>query len=248
MKRLMFFSIFIFFFTLFLSTENITSKFNEGNIKYKEGKFREALDSYSKESKNILNWKLFYNMGDCYFKLDDFVNAKIYFLKAQRLKPFDSSIQKNLDVVNLKLNIKSKSNDDNFIRIVLLKIESIFSLNFISILLLIIIIISNFFIIMLVLSGRKRILLYGITFSLISLFLIYGYHMYRVKKIHSRNMGVVLSEKARLRSGPGEENTVLYNVALGVKLKIIEQSGNWIYVSESDSIAGWIKKIYIQKI
>jgi len=45
-----------------------------------------------------------------------------------------------------------------------------------------------------------------------------------------------------LRSGPGEDNTVLFKVNPGLEVRIIDRRGEWVQVTASERIAGWIEK------
>jgi len=241
MKRLIFLLSLLFFIFSMSFADNSTF-FENGNNEYKKGDYSKALEYYGKAGRNISNWKIYFNMGNCYFKSDNFLKAKIYYLRALRLKPFDKSLRKNLEITNSKLGLKWKTDDEGFVEKVFLKIESFLSLNTISFFLLVSVIVFNFFFIRILLTGKNRFLLYAIFFSMIAMISLGGYHSYLVHKVNTHNIGVVKFDQSALLSGPGEGNTTLYNVVEGIKLKVLENSGEWVYVSASDTIAGWIKK------
>ncbi len=52
---------------------------------------------------------------------------------------------------------------------------------------------------------------------------------------------VVWEEDAQLRSGPGGDNTVLFKVNPGLEVRIIDRRGDWVQVTASERIAGWIE-------
>lgn len=151
-----YFIILILFFFLFLQThgDSINSEFEKGNKEFSSNNYQAALDIFLKISENVSNWKLFYNTGCTYFKLDDLVSAKIFFLKAEKLKPFDSSIQKNLKIIDKKMNNSIKFSDDDFITKFIKRIETILSVNLVSLLLLLAVFILNYFIFLLMKKGR----------------------------------------------------------------------------------------------
>ena len=78
-----------------MSQEN----FDKANSLYEEGKYEEALSFYLEIEKTGEHWKLFYNTGNCYYKLKNYLKAKIYYLKAERLNPFEPSVRKNIGIV-----------------------------------------------------------------------------------------------------------------------------------------------------
>jgi tetratricopeptide (TPR) repeat protein len=224
--------------------------FDKANQLYEEGKYTEALNQYLEIEKAGSHWKVFYNIGDCYYKLNQPVRAKIYYLKARRLEPFEPSIQKNIEIVNKLLKDKVPASKPDFISRLLMRIESILSLNVLSITLLLLVVIFNGFVFMLIKKGKSRFILYGVSFSLILAVLFAGYHIHRVNKYNRRNIAVIIKKDAQLRSGPGENNTVLFKVNPGLEVKIIDQLGNkkWLQVSASSEIAGWIEAESLEQI
>ncbi|MCP5102811.1 MAG: SH3 domain-containing protein [bacterium] len=228
--------------------DNFRQQFDRANQLYEEGNYSEALPLYHEVEKEVSHWKLFYNTGNCYYKLNDFVRAKIYYLRAQRLQPFDVSIQKNIDIVNKGFNDNIEAEKPDFISRVALRIESVISMNIVSVVLLITVILLNLFIFILLKRGKSRFRLYGVSFSLVIVLVMAGYHMYRTGKPDRGNTAVIVKVDTQLRSGPGENNTVLFKVNPGVKVKIIEESRNWVQVSASAQVAGWIPESSIERI
>jgi len=227
---------------------NPQAQFDRANRLYEEGKMSEALPLFTRLEKNVSNWKLFYNIGNCYFKLDQPVKAKIYFLKAQRLNPFEESIQKNIDIANKRLNDKIPYPKPDFISRLLLRIESVFPMNVVSIILLLFIVVFNAFVFLWIKKGKKRWIIYGVSFSLVLLLMAGIYTIYRADKYSQRSIAVITGENSQLRSGPGENNTVLFKVNPGLQVKIIDQSRDWIQVSASSDIAGWIETENVERI
>lgn len=223
-------------------------RFAEANQLYEDGNYAEALRIYREIETNGSHWKLFYNIGNCYFKLNQLVQAKIYYLKAQRYHPFEHSIQNNIDIVNKYLNEKNPYPKPDFISRVLLRIESIISLNVLSIMLLVFIFIFNGFLFMWIKKGKNRLIIYGVFFSLFLSLLAGTYHIYRVGKYNQGNIAVITKGNSQLRSGPGENNTVLFKVNPGLQVKIIDHSRNWLQVTASSDIAGWIEAENLERI
>jgi SH3-like domain-containing protein len=106
----------------------------------------------------------------------------------------------------------------------------------------------NLFIFLLVKKGKNRVLIYGVSFSLILSLLFFSYHAYRINKQNLRDTAVIVTAESTLRSGPGETNTILFKVNPGIKVKIIDKSREWVQVSASKEIAGWIEENHIERI
>ncbi|MCP4157456.1 MAG: tetratricopeptide repeat protein [bacterium] len=231
-----------------LSASVSQDRFDAGNALYEEGKYAEALAVYHEIEKNGVHWKLFYNTANCYYKLNNFIKAKIYYLRAQRLKPFEPSIEKSIGIIDKRFSDKIGEEKFDFLTMVALKIENFVPLNVVSILLLLVVILLNGFIFLLLKNGKSRGLLYGVSFSLVIVLLTAGYHIYRTGKLNVRDTAVIVKADSQLHSGPGEQNTILFKVNPGLKVKIIDSSRNWLQVSASSRIAGWIEEKHLERI
>ena len=77
---------------------------DQGNKAYQSGDFRGALNYYDEVLQSQRqSAPLYYNIGNCYYRLDEFGKAVLFYERAARLKPNDRDIQHNLAVVNTKL-------------------------------------------------------------------------------------------------------------------------------------------------
>lgn len=81
-----------------------TISFEQADSAYVSGDFSSALSAYEK----ILNSQgssaaLYYNIGNCYYRLGKYAKAVIAYERSLRLDPSDSDTRANLDFVNSKL-------------------------------------------------------------------------------------------------------------------------------------------------
>ena len=224
------------------SAEDFQQRFDSANDLYEKGLYTEALELYRTVENSLFSWKLFYNMGNCQFKLNRFIEAKIYYLRARQLKPLQSSIGNNIQIVDKNFKDKIPEKEIDFLGRVVLKVESLISLNFISYLLIVFIIMFNFSLFILVRRRRNKWALYGLFFFLLLSIFTSMVHIYRVQKRNSQNTAVIIRDNAQLRSGPGQDNTLLFKVNPGLEVRIIDRSNGWLQVSASSDIAGWIQE------
>ncbi|WP_424244172.1 hypothetical protein Dip510_001364 [Elusimicrobium posterum] len=86
------------FVPLFLS-----AGIKEGDDFYRQGQFVHALEEYEKAVSGYpKNAYLYYNIGNCYFKLDMIGKSLAYYQKAFELNPRDPSIRHNLNLALTK--------------------------------------------------------------------------------------------------------------------------------------------------
>lgn len=76
---------------------------------YDSGDFKKALQWYeSKLFSNGHSAAILYNIGNCFYKLDDLPRALVYYERASRLAPRDSDIRENLNLVCRKLSLEER--------------------------------------------------------------------------------------------------------------------------------------------
>jgi uncharacterized protein YgiM (DUF1202 family) len=68
-----------------------------------------------------------------------------------------------------------------------------------------------------------------------------AYHYDRISSQRQMSMAVISEENSVLRSGPGKSNTELFKINPGLEVKILERSRDWVQVSASPQVAGWIE-------
>lgn len=232
----------------FVSSSEMNSSFVFGNDLYEKGEYEKALKIYLNIANKSSNWKIFYNIGNSYFKLGDIIRAKINYLTADRLRPFNKSIKKNLQIIEELLNNNAHLPEPDFLSRTLKKIESVLTINTLSVSLVVILLISAFFMFKLIYSGKLKKHIYGILISFIVLLFLFFYHIERVNDFHNNKLAVVTAPGSQLRSGPGEGNTILFEITPGVTIRIIDVSRDWAQVTASPEIAGWIKINNIEMI
>ncbi|OHE76742.1 MAG: hypothetical protein A2107_06410 [Verrucomicrobia bacterium GWF2_62_7] len=53
---------------------------------------------------------------------------------------------------------------------------------------------------------------------------------------------VVISRRANVRSGPGPDHEVVWEVEKEFPMKVLDASGSWYHVTDDDGLEGWIHK------
>ncbi len=235
---------------LLLVSETKSDLFDKANELYKEKKYKEALQIYNKIEKDIIDWKLYYNIGNSYYRLKDFVKAKIYYLKAKKLNMIEADIDKNINIVNHLFKDIAPERRLEYFRNALGKIESILSINLLTMLLIFFVFIFNIILFLQFWNrkkGRKKFLLYALLVLFVFSTSTALYLSYRHNQNNKRIIAVVLKNNTPLRSGKDMAgNSGIINAGLDVK--IIEVDENWVRIRVTDEIEGWVKKVDIEII
>ncbi len=218
--------------------------FAAANRKYEQGRYAEALPLYLAVARQAHDWQVPYNIGNCHYKLGNYLSAKIYFLKARKLRPLEPAIARNIAMTNRHFRDDAALPAPDFVTRAVQTLESKLSLDALSVLLLLAVLLLNVFLFLLLTRGRSRKLLYALAFSLIVVLSLGACHVGRTAALDRSACAVVRDTEAnsQLRSGPGEDNTVLFKVNPGLEVRIIDRRGEWVQVTASERIAGWIEK------
>ena len=224
------------------AASGVQEDFAAANRKYEEGKFSEALPLYLEVGRRVSDWKVLYDIGNCYYKTGNYLSAKVYYLKARKLQPLEASIARNIAMTNRHFRDVVAVPEPDFVTRTVQLLESKLSLDALSVLLLLAILLLNFFLFLLLSRGRSRKRLYGLGFSLLLVSVVGAYHFSRTAALARSNVAVVWDADARLRSGPDEDNTELFKVNPGLEVRIIDRFRDWVQVAASEQIAGWIEK------
>ncbi|WP_395046697.1 tetratricopeptide repeat protein [Flavobacterium sp.] len=88
----------LYIFLLITQTFWAQTAFNKGNNLYQKGNYEEAITVYESVVKSgKQSAELYFNLGNCYYKLNKVAPAIFNFEKALLLNPNDTEIQNNLD-------------------------------------------------------------------------------------------------------------------------------------------------------
>lgn len=113
---------FIFFVAVYIHFyfHSASSLVKEANNSYMEGEraqtvevrktsFNKALNAFLKledeYDPRFGNGILYFDIGNTYFQLEDYPRAVLYYYRAINLRPFDSNVEKNLNIALKKLNL-----------------------------------------------------------------------------------------------------------------------------------------------
>lgn len=217
------------------------SLFIQGNQQYAEEKYLDAISTYDSIISNGLeSSELYYNLGNCYYKIKDWPYAIWYYKKSLSLNPNNKEALHNLTITKLKTinqieaipQLFYKKWQENLINLLPIKNWQIFTL--ICIWITVIIQMLN------ILTKYKIKYLVPIfnTFSLILLITTYVAY----QKNYNKNEAIIFSSSIMVNSAPSSSSTNLFSLHSGNEIEIIDQIEEWVKVQTADGRDGWIKK------
>lgn len=225
-------------------TPNPQSLFNKGNEFYQKGDYVSAIKNYQKIlDSGDESAGLYYNLGNCYYKLNRTADAIINYERAKLLAPGDDDIDFNLKIANLRTVDRFQTLPTLFLTDWYNSIENMFSSAGWSAIMTIFLWITVLSVAgyMIVWSVFFRKIFFGtafiaLIFSIVSLFFAGRVYNYELNK----DQAIVYSPSAYVKSSPDEKSTDLFILHEGTKVKILDTVGDWKKIKLANGSIGWI--------
>jgi len=216
--------------------------FGKGNQSYEEGKFDLAIQEYEKIlDLGIRNFKVFYNLGNAYFRQNQLGRAIVSYRRALALQPRDEDAKANLSFVKLFTLDKIEEQKINPLSNMLHWFLNLWSVDEFALFATFFYTISMALGILMIFKRSKRYLLVIFATFLIFL-LIFGSSLFAKLYFDSLNYGVVIISQVEVRSGPGEDYILQFTGHEGLEFRVEEEAEGWYRISLPNGIRGWIPK------
>ena len=238
----------IFILSLFICTQSYASEqvFEKGNKQYTDENYSAAILLYdSILTSGLESSELYYNLGNCHYKTNDWANAIWHYEKSLQLNNNEKT-KHNLELVKLKIIDRIEPLPQLFYKkwwinltqtlsTQVWQILTLFGIGFIFILQLI----SQF-------TSLKSKLITKI-FSAITVIILLitqtSYHNNFTKK-----EAIIFSETITVNSAPTSSSTNLFTLHAGSKVEIIDTIGDWINIKIANGNSGWIAQNSIKEL
>ncbi len=234
----------IMIFSSLFSVDNEKKILYSATEAYKTNDFDKALSLYSElEARNQKNPDIYYNIGNCYFRLNRIGLAVLYYKKALLIDSSHSLARKNLNFA-LKFTLdKQDFENQNFLSNIINTAYQSLSLNALAWITLILLTGLVTVIHAMIRKGqdythtKQMMLMIMLAFNLV--FIAWsGTRFYHYKH---NNEAVISSSKVNAYSGPGENYTKLFTIHEGLIIKINKIDNAWTLVSLSNGFSGWVR-------
>ena len=226
--------------------------FQKANELYQKQNFDSAAKIYEHLiEQEFYSAAVYYNLANCYYKLNDVSHAILNYERALKLKPDDDDILFNLKVAQLKVIDKIEAVPEIFYVRWIKKISSLLTPDNWSWIVVACTWIMFLFAAVYVISSTvvmKRIgFLMAVIFFLIStaVFLI-SRESYSNQVRQKR--AVVMSMSSYVKSSPGDNNTDLFVLHEGTRMEILDSYDNWVKIRIANGSIGWVKSVDIEQI
>lgn len=214
--------------------------FLEANQAYENGKYETAANLYQQViDAGIVSGMLYYNLGNCYTKLDKIGKALVNYRRAQYFMPRDGDLSFNLKYVIDQR--KDKIETPEKVNLSKVFLFWYYWLSFNELLYLFLIINLILWTLSIMLIYKRNDLLKWLRILAVCLFLIFGLSFAaKAYSHHALHSGVVIVQEAAVRSGNGINHSTLFLLHEGAEFKVTEQRQDWLKIYIDEGKIGWI--------
>ena len=235
-----------------LLADNNNALAEQANKAYAKQDYNSAIELYKKVIDNgYESFKLYYNLGNAYFKSNQIPSAILYYEKAKKLNPSDEDLNFNLNVANNKIVDKIEAIPELFIKSWIDGFVKMFNTDdwaritivtfCLSLVLLLIYLLSTS------LSIRKLAFWFSIFMFIIAIFtFVFAKHQYN--DLNKIKEGIVFTPTVNIKSSPDQNSVDIFVIHEGLKVRITDQVGDWYEVRIANGSKGWIKSSDVEII
>lgn len=216
---------------------------SQGESLYRQGKFSQALSLYEQELKNHPNDPfLYYNIGNCYFKMGSKGLAAANYYRAFKRAPRDLDIRHNLSLTRAACGerLVPSGVPESIHRLYFaLSVTELTGLLFV--LFWICCLLGCFWVL-----KRKG---FPVLITLLGLWICVAGWWYTRIQWENQTLAVIASPVAEIRSGPGTNFPASASITQGHLLTIQDSKDTWYEVIvKSQGLKGWVEKNAVEKI
>ena len=232
--------------------DNNTQLWEKANAFYTTEDYQQAISLYEQIlSSGKESAKLYFNLGNAYYKAGNMNNALLNFERAKLLSPNDENIDFNIRMANQFVVTSIEPLPLPFFmrwRTSVINMYSSDTWSYISISAFVLfLILIGLFIFSRVVTIRRISFLFGIFVLILSGFT-YSFAAKQKKEIDQRSGAIVFCPRVTVKSAPTATSTDLFLIYEGLKVEITDSIGTWKEIKLADGNEGWLPDSCIVKI
>jgi tetratricopeptide (TPR) repeat protein len=212
---------------------------------YEQKKYDEAILIYeSILSSKLTSPKLYYNLGNCYFKTNQIGKAIYNYELAKKINPKDDDTKVNLKIANTKTIDKIENKENYFIGALKNSILNYFTSTiwaWISVISLIssLFLFFLFFILNSMVLKRVGFFIGIISFIVFVGSMVLGYSSLRLK--NEINYAIILPHELKVHIEPTSNSDTKFSLHEGTKVSVINQISQWVNIKLENGNEGWVE-------
>lgn len=226
--------------------------FSDATELYNNGEYNAAIENYKKILESGKHSAaLYFNMGNCYYKLNYIGPSIYYYEKALLLKPHDSEILNNLAYAqNMRLDAIEVMPQTELAKIYN-RIIDLFTCNqwaYLAVILVLLFVGTYLTYFFMRQANKKRMAFIASLFSLgLGVFCIFMAYL-QIQENKKDNPAIVFSKEVKISSEPNNNSEVVFTLHEGTKVNVLDELDGWEKIRIADGQIGWLLAENIKKL
>ena len=224
--------------------ESPDSLWTAGVQAYNAGMWQDALSEWCEiEAAGMEAPELYYNIGNAYYKLQDYAHSVLYYERALKLNPSYADAKYNLEYLNSIIQDKVEAVPEFFVKTGLRRVSYLMPSGYWAVLFLILLLAAVVMLLLFLLSASKARKKTGFFLSLalaVLALMSLGFGLSQRKVILDTEEAVIMSPVSSVKSSPGVSATDLFVLHEGTKVRVVDSVSGWVEIQLADGRQGWI--------
>jgi tetratricopeptide (TPR) repeat protein len=226
--------------------------FSQANDFYADGYYSEAIGLYKKIlAAGYHSAALYYNIGNAYFRSNEFPSAILFYERAALLAPGDEDIKFNLELARMHTRDRIDAIPEFFLNRWWKGVRDLTgfrnwaklsALAFISSLVMLSVFLLGSSVVI------KKIFFWLAALFLASSIITFSFGFDQRNYMNNHNMAIVFSPVVSVKSSPDINSTDLFVLHEGTRVRVEDSIGNWREIRLSDGNKGWLSKDALEMI
>lgn len=230
----------------------VRNLWDAGNDAYARTEYSQAVSYYdSIQTLGYTGHKLYYNLGNAYFKDGKIGPAILNYERAISLRPTDSDAKHNLQIANGFVKDKIVSVPEFFLSTWIRSLRMAISSNAWASISVLFFVLTLATVLLYLLSGRLVLRKTGFYSAIVSfcLFVVtISFSAMERRNILHPDEAIVMQSSASVRSSPDNSSKELFIIHEGTKVKVVREIGQWQEITIADGNKGWVNTLSIEMI
>ena len=225
---------------------------SEADNAYSNGNYQMAISIYESLLKKEKNAELYYNLGNAYYRSNNYTKAIIAYERASLLNPGNTDIEHNLKITRSKIADNIIPEEESFLVDWYHSLINIFSANQWAIISVASLILSLFMFLLYLFVEQiniRRVSFVGSTLLMIVV-IVGNLFAWELKRYALYSMkAVVIATEVKVKKSPTSQSSDSFIIHEGTTLNILDDSfKGWLQIRLADGREGWIGNNTIEKL
>ena len=222
------------------------------NQAYIDGNYEAAVADYQTiEGRGYISARLYYNMGNAYYKQGQIGRAILYYNRALVVAPSMDDARYNLEIAEAQTKDKIAVVPEFFLNRWLRTFKSSISCTVWSGMSVVLFAVVLIFALLFLLGSRIKVRKAGFYGALVALLLFVVTTIFAVSSrndIINRSGAIVMSSAISVKSSPDRAATDMFVLHEGTKVEISAEIDGWCEVTIADGKKGWTESAHLERI